>query len=392
MTKRVLVINLGWEQVPLIEHLLARGDCVLYGVHYNDHPERSEAFEHVLTADIRDLETIFNYADNLRPDAVISDQCDYSLLAQAAIAAQHHLPGPTLKAAQLSNNKFLQRETAKASGVLIPAYQLCLCEEDANAFAQRVGFPIILKPTDNRGSFGVVKVTSRADISVAFYTALANSHSRCVLAEEFIDGIQITVDGYAFPEAGCKSVAVGTKLMSDGNAQVALGIIYPGNLSQTLRAQAMALNAWVNERLGFVAGMTHSEYMIRDENLYLIESANRGGGVFTSELIAPTSSGIDLLSQYTSDCIGEAADFYAPPAHAPVVLRFFSFRPGTIQHIIGWSEVQSDPRVMSARLMVSEGDEIQPISTDANRHGFLVVRGTQGDAEELLSRVRIDYA
>lgn len=35
MSRRVLVINLGWEQQPLLD-LLGQSDFEVYGVHYND--------------------------------------------------------------------------------------------------------------------------------------------------------------------------------------------------------------------------------------------------------------------------------------------------------------------------------------------------------------------
>lgn len=392
MSKRILIINLGWEQVPLIERIIERKDCSLYGVHFDDEPYCQNSFEEILTSDIRDLEKLFSFANRISPDAVISDQCDYSLFAQAVIADSQGLPGPTLRGAQISNNKYLQRETAKAGGVLIPQYSLCFTHNDVSDFADKVGYPIIVKPTDNRGSFGVVKVTSEEMLVQAFFTALVNSHSRCVLAEEFIDGQQITVDGYVFPGLGCKSVALGTKLMAEEGTQVALGISYPGQLAGDLFDRAMALNESVNERLGFKSGMTHTEYMIRDGEIYLIESANRGGGVYTSELIAPESSGIDLLSQYINDCLGESIDLYQPPTHQPVVLRFFSFRPGKVVAVHNWDRVVSDPQVMAGNIMISPGDQINPVSNDANRHGYLIVRGEPGYAEKLMAEVEVEYA
>ena len=391
MIKRVLVINLGWEQRPLIERLAGRNDCELFGIHYDNNPEHPEVFQDIFITNLRDLERLFSYSEQVRPDAVISDQCDYSLLAQAAVACRFGLPGPSLHGAQLSNNKYLQREASKAAGILVPKYSLCSTPYEANTFAREYGLPIILKPTDNRGSFGVGKVETPAELSNAFFTAMANSHSRCVLAEEFIDGEQITVDGYAFPAAGCQSVALGTKLMSEGSVQVALGISYPGRLPGDLYDRAMKLNASVNQRLGFKSGMTHSEYMIREGEIYLIETANRGGGVYTSELIAPTTSGIDLLAQYIGDCLGEPENHYRQPDRQPVVLRFFSFAPGRVSKIRNWERVAQDSRVISSHLKIKIGDDIRPITTDANRHGFIIVRASPEDAETLLSEVKIDY-
>lgn len=144
-----------------------------------------------------------------------------------------------------------------------------------------------------------------SDLDSYYFDALVNSHSRLVLAERFIHGVHITVDGYAFPDAGCKSLALATKKMLGGERQVAVDILYPGELDKDIYFKAMQHNETVNTALGFRFGMLHSEYMITETGeIYLIEVANRGGGVYTSEIIVPAVSGIDLVEQYCSDCCG----------------------------------------------------------------------------------------
>lgn len=389
--KKILVINLGWEQVPLIDHLVGRMDCQLFGVHFNDSPCRSEVFKKIHICDLRDLPSILDFAMSIIPDAVISDQCDYSLFAQAVVAENFGIPGPSLIAAQLANNKFLQRERAFEKGLTIPEYKLCLVADDVKVFGESYGYPLIVKPVDNRGSFGVVKVESAEHVISGFTNALIHSHSRQVIVEEFIEGIQITVDGYVFDELGPKSLALATKQLADVDTQVAVGIVYPGELKSELYNKAMAVNEVVNQSLGYHFGMTHSEYMIRGEDIYLIESANRGGGVFTSEIIAPSSSGIDLLSQYVADCLGEKRRNYKVPEQNSVVLRFFSFSPGCVNTIDGWENIAKNPRILASDLFIKPGETINPITSDANRHGFFILEGSSEDAETLLESVKVNY-
>jgi len=392
MKKRMLIINLGWEQRPLIDRIVARNEFDLFGIHHSDDSSVPPVFKDIFLADFRDLASILDYAEKIKPNYVISDECDYSLLAQAAIAEKLRLPGPSLHSAQLSNNKYLQREFSKNKGILIPNYALCLSVKSAENFAEKNGYPFILKPTDNRGSIGVVKVNRPSELKESFFIAMSNSHSRCVLAEEFIEGEQITIDGYAFPGVGCRSVALGSKVMCKNDTQVALGISYPGNIEKSLYDTAMQYNADVNNKLGYLFGMTHSEYMIKGGELYLIESTNRGGGVFTSALVAPAASNIDLLSQYISDCSGNNSTNYHDPEQNLVVLQFFSFPPGRIKSILGFEDLNNDSNVIKAKLMVKPGEEINAISSDANRHGYVIARGSPNEVDSLLSKVEIEYA
>jgi len=181
--KRVLVINLGWEQEPLLRELASR-DLELYGVHYSDDYLSDIDFRDVLVCDLRDLSEISMFAEKVRADAVVSDQCDYSYFAQAVIAERRNLPGPRIAQAQIATNKLLQREIARKQGLTIPSFKLCVSVSELSGFAAEIGYPIIAKPVDNRGSFGVNKIDGPEDLESAFHDAVINSHSRLVIAEQ----------------------------------------------------------------------------------------------------------------------------------------------------------------------------------------------------------------
>lgn len=392
---KVLMINLGWEQQPLARALAARG-CAIYGIH-DAVPVEYPPLADLFACDLRDLDAILKYARRIKPDAVVSDQCDYSMFAQAVVAEGLGLPGPSVRQAQVATNKLIQRTAAREAGLLIPEFEAVTSELEACAAAGRIGYPVVFKPVDNRGSFGVSKVVGPEDVGQCFFDALVNSHSRIVLVERFIEGVQITVDGYAFPKAGCRSLTCATKQLLDAERQVAMDIIYPGEMADDLRDHAMRVNEAVNHKLGFTFGMTHSEYMVTpDGEVYLIESANRGGGCFTSEIIVPAHSGIDVLQQLVSDALGDAEDRYATPAQHGVLLKFFRFDPGTIKRINGVDDVVSSPGVLAFRLNVKPGDVLQPITTDGNRHGFLIMREEgstiRAAAEALMRQIQVDYA
>ena len=395
MKKKVLVINLGWEQTPLIDRLSEKG-FELYGIHYSEDYYRPPIFEEVLVCDLRNLTDIVDFAGRIKPDAVISDQCDYSQFAQAVIAEKFGLPGPRIEQAQTGTNKYIQRLKSEQAGVKIPEYAVCTNPEQALSFAEEIGYPVILKPVDNRGSFGVNKVHCGEELYEAYFSALVNSHSRYVLVEKFISGVQITVDGYCFPGYGCKSLALATKKMLGDEKQVAVDILYPGELDDELYERAMTNNEFVNNVLGFKFGMLHSEYMIDESgDIYLIETANRGGGVFTSEIIVPAVSGIDLLEQYISDISDGSKSLYQGNIERnKTLLKFFSFSPGYIKDIAGLDDVVKDDEVKKLRLIIKPGDTIQPVTNDADRHGFFILsceNGIRAKAEKLEKMIKVVY-
>jgi len=393
--KKILVINLGWEQEPLLD-LIASRNLDMYGVHYDAAYSRQYPFKDVLITDLRKLNAILDFADQVQPDAVISDQCDYSYFAQACIAERHGLPGPGLGQAQLSSNKYLQRLYCAKNDILVPDFALCTSLDDVDAFLQQYGFPIILKPVDNRGSFGVNKVENKEEISNAFFDAMANSHARMILAEKFIQGTHVTVDGYAFTDIGPVSLSLASKKMLGSNRQVAMDIVYPGRIPRDVYDKTMQCNASVCKTLGYRFGMTHCEYMITGQkDVYLIEAANRGGGCFTSEVICPAVSGVSIVDQYLDDALGlDTRYFEGRVQRNQVVLTFFSFGPGKIKSIRHAEKIAAMPGVLKFRIGVSPGDVIQPVTTDANRHGFIIFQAEEdihNTVEKILETIQVEY-
>jgi biotin carboxylase len=394
MSKKVLVINLGWEQQPLINSLINKG-FELYGIS-NEFNLSHNGFKEIYHADYRDLERIYQIATYIQPDAVVSDQCDYSHYAQAYLCERFNLFGPSLVQAQVSSNKYIQRKRAKENGVLTPNFELVKTLSEAKKAIQTIGYPAIIKPIDNRGSFGITKINNDLEIEEAYYNALINSHSRFVLIEQFIDGYEITVDGYCF-SGKPKSIAVALKSKEGLKSQVSMDIKYPADIPELVYEKALSTNEFVANALGYTFGMVHSEYLIDNKNdIYLVESANRGGGVFTSEIIVPKVSGINLIERYIDDTLGINSSIKNSDIinRNQVILKFFAFKNGKIKAIHGVNKVLETPGVLAFRLNVKEGDYIKSIDNDGSRHGFLIyhsVEKLREEASNIIKQIKIEY-
>ena len=386
---KVLIINLGWEQQPLIERL--SGDNELYGI--NEDSKEDARFKKILRCGLNNYIDMVRFGKEMGVEAVISDQCDYSLLAQYIVARNMNIPGPTWQGAYYSNNKYMQRQKCEERGILIPKYRLVVERSQVAAFANEVGYPIIIKPTDNRGSIGVTKIMQESEIGQAILLAQTCSKSAQVLAEEYIEGTQYTVDGYAFREKGCKTLAIAQKTMISGEKEVAMEINYPALLSEGSYRDLEVTNEAVNNNLGYRFGMTHSEYISRDGKYYLVESANRGGGCLTSAMIVQNVSGIDIMDNYINDCIEGQRSLMQESSVVEtnsVTLKFFKFSSGRIKRIDGWEGIRNDKNYIYGKLSVSEGMQIDAITSDANRHGFVICRGDAKVARELTSRLTVE--
>ena len=399
MNKKVLIINIGWEQERLVRVLSEYG-VDIYAIHSNSNWNRKLPILDVAEIDYRDLAAILSYARKLQPTAVIADQCDYSYFAATFVSESLGLPGAKMAEAQKTTNKWIQRESLKNSTIPQPEYRLCRFYDEVVDAANMIGYPIIIKPIDNRGSFGVNRVNNASGLFESYFAAVANSHSRLVLVEEFIKGVHITIDGYNFSEAGHRSLALASKTMIGGEKQVSMEIVYPGEISEADYRRAVETNDQVVCELGLSFGMTHAEYMIDATGTpYLIEIANRGGGVLTSSTTVPAASGVDITRQLVLDSLGMKQEIFHPSGFVKqaVCLSFFCFQPGLLEAIHGIEQVHDDSQVLAFKLMAKPGDLVGPIDSDGSRHGFVIVKAESttnalAAAHRVKGLIRPEYA
>ena len=390
---RILIIGIGWEQEPLIKELFKLSNSDIYAIHYNN-SHKKHNYKDICYCDLKNLGDVIDFADKIQPTAVLSDQDDYALSCQAVIASKFNLPGPSIINAQISVNKYLQRNKCKDQNINHPEFELIHSIEQVYSFSKKNNYPIIIKPIDNRGSQGVVKINTHQEVEHAFYESLKYSISGLMIVEDFISGQEVTVDGYCFSE-GPRSLALATKGKINNALQVSFDIKYPGDLDIVLTKKILRNNEDVIKKLGYNFGMTHAEYIIDDkEDIYLVEAANRGGGCFTSEIIVPNNSGVDLVTKLINDSIPNVNINERVFEKKEVLLKFLNFKPGVVKNITGLDILNTSPDVLSYRIPIVKGDKISMTTSDANRHGFVIVKSklnVRTVCNNLINQINIEY-
>ena len=332
----------------------------------------------------RNLERLLEISKSSSPQAILSDQCDYSRYAQAWLCEQLGLAGPTLESVAPTVNKLWLRDFCASANVRQPAYVSARSYDEAKRAVAELVFPVIVKPVDNRGSFGVTRVERLDQLRQAVANALAVSHSRQVVIEEFIAGTVVTVDG-AHLDGNHLVLGVASKRQVEGPHPVAMEIIYPAELPDGAIRQARQLADSVAVVLAGAGatGLTHTEMIWDGSEMWLVESANRGGGVRTSSILLPALTGFDVNEYLLSEATGTA--FTAPEIadDRACELRFFELRPGTIGTIEG--DVGAEQGVVDFGLWVEPGDRVDPVTNATQRNGYLIVAADSRERARSLS-------
>ena len=149
--------------------------------------------------------------------------------------------GSGVMASALSMDKWRTKMVWAACGLPTPRYALLEERSDFDAVARDLGLPIFVKPAHEGSSMGATKVMRAEDLRAAW--ALAARFDTLVLAEEFIDGAELTVPFLgerALPviriEAPGGNYDYQNKYFSDDTRYLC-----PAGLSDTLEAELRAL-------------------------------------------------------------------------------------------------------------------------------------------------------
>ena len=99
--------------------------------------------------------------------------------------------GSGVMASALALDKWRTKLLWEATGVPTPRYALLRAATDFRAVVERLGLPVMVKPANEGSSIGMTKVRKAGELEAAY--ALAASYDQLVIAEQFIDGPELTV-------------------------------------------------------------------------------------------------------------------------------------------------------------------------------------------------------
>jgi len=318
---KIMIIGVGWEQLPLVK---AADKMNLEIIICSTWKKISHGYGKVYDVDSRNLAELEHIFLLEKPDAVISDECDYSMYAVSYLCQKYNLPGPGLKPLTITNNKYLQR--SMLNGVAPqPDFRLVWDLDETISEASSLGYPVVIKPVDNRGSIGISRVNNENEIKAAFYKAIENSHSRMCIVEKFVSGETVTLEAFCDTHK-YHGLVISTKENYPSCENVAKVVSYPGNLDIRLKKRLFDLAERIAGELDLHYGFCHFEFIINRETgeIWFVEVANRGGGVHISNIILKELFSFDFSKALIDLSFGVDVKFIPQKTNSAVLLYFLS--------------------------------------------------------------------
>jgi biotin carboxylase len=289
--KRLLLLGGSEEMIPLIDLAKAEGFEVLV-------TDRNAGAPGLALADLSFV------LDAVQSDRVMALAAEYQVTAVATrtelllptlslTCEALKLPGPGLKAASLSVDKYLFREMMQRAGIQVPRFAAPENEQELIEALNIAGFPAIIKPVDYSGSAGVSLVNTPEQVLEAYYHAVRLSPSGSVIVEQQLQGREISVESWT-QFGKTHIVAMTDKLVSGNGHFVELRHTIPADLTEEEKEaviQEVEKMAGVMELNDSIA---HTEVMLTAEGPVIIETGARPGGDSIAFRLVPLATGIDM--------------------------------------------------------------------------------------------------
>jgi 4-aminobutyrate aminotransferase / (S)-3-amino-2-methylpropionate transaminase / 5-aminovalerate transaminase len=356
MHKTVVVMGAGRPQIPVIARAHRLGYRVVApdrnpeapGLALADHPLPGVS-THDPAAIVDALRALERRGVRVHGVLTVAVEASHSA---ARVCEELGLPGVGVAAAQRATDKLARLEALSAAGVSCPRFGFAHKLEEARPVAERIGYPVVLKPTRAAGSLGVVRCADEAELAAAWALTSAASPDG-VLLEEYLVGTEhssesLVLDGRVHT-TGFSDRNYDTKHLYPPhvleNGDTLPTALRPEVLARTLREVEAAIRA-----LGVGFGPAKGDLLVTEDGRpVVLEMATRLSGDYFCTHTVPLHNGTDIVSAALQQCVGDPVDLrLLEPQHARgVALRYLWPRdlPGAIRAVRRWDECAALPGV-----------------------------------------------
>ena len=285
------------------------------------------------------------------------------------------IPGTSVRTAWLCRDKPSMKQALRDAGVPTAASTAAAHVDEIYAFADAVGYPLILKPRTGAGALDTAKVESREQLSAALG---ALGHADSIAVEEFVEGHEgfyDTLSVHGEPQLDFVSHYFPNVLEAMRTRWISPEFVATNRVdSEPDYQQLRELGRRVNRALGIGTTATHMEWFFGPKGLRFSEIGCRPPGVGAWDLY---SAGNDLdLYRAWADAIVHGQVWHRPSRqYAAGIVALRPEADGTITGYSGIDEAQArfGEWVLDAHLPPA-GTPTQPVAAGYMANAYVRMR------------------
>ncbi|MER6031577.1 ATP-grasp domain-containing protein [Streptomyces sp. NPDC001851] len=322
---------------------------------------------------------------------------EWYLVPVARLARQLGLPTTGPEAMQACRNKATSRTLFARHGVPSAASASVRTLHEARGAADRIGYPVVLKPAAHAASIGVIRCDTPEQLTSAFEfankAAGLGRENTSVLVEEYLDGPELSVECVTH-RGESTVVAVTRKTVSDPPyfEELAHSVDAGDPLIDVVAPAARA----AIRALGITDGVAHVEMRLVDGRPRLVEVNGRIAGDMIGHLVR-LATGIDLPRAAADIACDRAPDLTPTRSSAAAIQLIYPETSGILRRLdfdgsrpAGLERVHFQRHVGDQILLPADGGDMFTA-----RIGYLITTAPTADlaqarAEQAAHSLRID--
>ena len=340
---------------------------------------------------------LVEYAGEAPVDAIVA--VDDQGVTTAALACEQlglaHNPPAAVTA---TRNKADMRRRLAAHGVSQPAFHVAESLGEARAAAERLGFPVVVKPVSLSASQGVIRVDRAGDMpaTVKRIRSITRAQGRDpdepLVVERFIPGAEVAVEGLV-RGGSLEILAIFDKPDPlDGPFFEETIYVTPSRLPPQAQAAIRHVTTEAATALGLSEGPIHAELRVSDTRAWLLEIAARSiGGLCARSL--RFGLGVSLEQLILRHALGLPIHDLARTDVAAGVMMLPIPRAGRLRAVRGVDRARAVDGVAGVEITTARGQDLVPLPEGSRYLGFIFSRGREpGGVEAALRAAHAELA
>ena len=385
--KKLLIVGASILQLPAIKKAKEMGLYVAVA-DYNPNAVGIKYADEYFNASTMDEDAVLEVARKFQPDGIMTLATDMPMRGVAKVSDELGLYSISYETAVKATDKYDMIKAFEEYNVPAPWFYLVRNYEDLISLKDKITYPCIMKPTDNAGSHGVVKIHSYEELLSNYEYSHSCSRHGNVIVEEYLDGEEVSVEVMVV-DGKVNILQITDKLTTGVPYFVEMGHSQPSRLDVDIQAKIKDVAERACIAIGINQGPAHVEMKVTSQGQpKMIELGARMGGDNITTHLVPLSTGIDMVETTIKIALGEDVNI-VPTLNCGSAIRYFEVPFGKIKSIEGVEEAMKIEGVRQISFTKEIGEESTPIHCSNDRIGFVIAQAENAEeAIEICEKVK----
>lgn len=385
--KKAFVLAGGNDQIELIKGIRKRFPGVeIILIDMNPNVRAKDYADRMLVISTMDFDKVLKAAKEEKIDLILSACGDQPMRTMAYVSEQLGLPCYlTFQQSQNLTNKVLMKQKMLEGD--IPTSRYHRFDINSEIDINGLQFPLVIKPADNNGSKGIIKVYSQSEFYRAIAEAKKYTLSGDLLVEEFKEGEEYSIE--AFLQAGNPYIVFASKniKVKNRNTFTICRNEYVETLTDELEQKIKDIVVKIGKTFGIDNVPLLIQMIVKDNDVSVIEfSARTGGGsklFFIREMV-----GIDVIDNLLDITFGNIPDIISKPSKLKAVINYVYAEPGKFCEIGALKSLEENGYISATYQYKPFGSEITSSNYSSDRPvGFLIKGSSDAEVEAKIAYI-----